>query len=124
MWKNHLSDCLDKQLIDLLYFGFPVDFNRNCPLRWEGVNHISAISYPNDIEAYLCEELAHKAIFGPFEEHPCPDGHISRFLTREKPNSDNRRVIVDLSWPLGLSVNGGIDKIRNSHRFFTSSTNH
>ena len=39
-----------------------------------------------------------------------PSGHISPFLTREKPNLDNRRVIVDLSWPLGCSVNGGIDK--------------
>ena len=31
-------------------------------------------------------------------------------LTREKPNSENRRVIVDLSWPIGESVNGSIDK--------------
>ena len=109
-WKNHLSDYWDNQLIDLLYFRFPLDFNRNCPLKWEGVNHNSATNYPNDIEVYLHEELAHKAIVDPFKEHPCPDGHISPFLTREKPNSDNRRVIVDLSWPLGLSVNGGIDK--------------
>ena len=32
-WKNHLSDYWDNQLIDLLYFGFPLDFNRNCPLK-------------------------------------------------------------------------------------------
>ena len=36
--------------------------------------------------------------------------HVSPFLTREKPNSENRRVIVDLSWPLGQSVNAGIDE--------------
>ena len=31
-------------------------------------------------------------------------------MTREKPNSDTRRVILDLSWPKGNSVNSGIDK--------------
>ena len=30
---------------------------------------------------------------------------------RAKPNSDRRRVIIDLSWPLGASVNAGIDKM-------------
>ena len=75
-----------------------------------GSNHKSAIEYPRDIEAYLTEELQFKAIVGPFDHHPCPGGHISPFLTIEKPNYDNRRVIVDLSWPLGQSVNAGIDK--------------
>ena len=31
-------------------------------------------------------------------------------MTRNKPNSDRRRVIIDLSWPLGASVNAVIDK--------------
>ena len=31
-------------------------------------------------------------------------------MTRNKANSDRRRVIIDLSWPLGASVNSGIDK--------------
>ena len=31
-------------------------------------------------------------------------------MTREKQNSEKRRVIIDLSWPQGLSVNAGIDK--------------
>ena len=31
-------------------------------------------------------------------------------MGRHKPDSDRRRVIVDLSWPLGASVNAGIDK--------------
>ena len=31
-------------------------------------------------------------------------------MTRAKPNSDRHRVIIDLSWPLGASVNAGIDK--------------
>ena len=31
-------------------------------------------------------------------------------MTRSKPNSDRRRIIVDLSWPQGSSVDAGIDK--------------
>ena len=31
-------------------------------------------------------------------------------MTRDKPGSENRRVIIDLSWPIGSSVNSGIDK--------------
>ena len=89
-WKAELHDYWDSQLIDLLYFGFPLDFNRNSPLKWEGENHKSALNFPRDIEVYLEEELQHKAIVGLFEGHPCTGGHISPFLTREKPNSENR----------------------------------
>ena len=42
--------------MDLLRFGFPLDFNRLSPLQWEGQNHKSAIEHPRDIEAYLAEE--------------------------------------------------------------------
>ena len=109
-WQKQLQGYWDTQLIDLLRFGFPLDFNRMSPLRWEGNNHKSAIDYPKDIEAYLAEEKSFNAIVGPFKDHPCPNGHISPFMTREKPDASTRRVIIDLSWPLGHSVNSGIDK--------------
>ena len=32
-------------------------------------------------------------------------------MTRSKPNSDRRHIIVDLSWPQRSSVNAGIDKL-------------
>ena len=50
------------------------------------------------------------ALFGPFKENPIEGAHCSPFMTRSKPKSDRRRVIVDLSWPQGPSVNAGIDK--------------
>ena len=109
-WQKELQGYWDTQLMDLLRFGFPLDFNRVSPLQWEGQNHISAIEHSRDIEAYLAEEKSFNAIVGPFKDHPCPDGHISPFMSREKPDSSNRHVIIDLSWPLGQSVNSGIDK--------------
>ena len=56
-------------------------------------------------------------MYGPFHEQPFPC-HISPFPTRRKPNSDNRRVIVDLSWPVGQSVNDGVPKDRYLNTYF------
>ena len=95
-WKKYLEGYWDQQLCELIQFGFPLDFNSSCIL--------------NDIEAYLEEELKYGALLGPFPRHPISAGHCSPFMTRAKPNSDRRQVIVDLSWPPGASVNAGIDK--------------
>ena len=110
VWKEELSNYWDQQLLQLLEFGFPLDFNRQCPLRFEGENHTSATDYPADIDAYIQEERHFDAILGPFKESPIKGGHCSPFMTKYKPNSDRCRVIIDLRWPLGASVNAGIDK--------------
>ena len=43
---------------------------------------------------------------GPFKTPPISSLHCSPMLTRPKAGSTNRRVIMDLSWPHGKSVNG------------------
>ena len=53
--------------------------------------------------------MEHKAILGPFHTPPIPDLHVSPFMTREKPGAPHRRVIIDLSFPAGESVNAGVD---------------
>ena len=109
-WEEALVGYWDRQLLDLLKYGFPLDFNHSCDLGKYTGNHSSATDFPEDIEAYLQEELSYGALLGPFETHPIKGGHCSPFMTCSKPNSDRRRVIVDLSWPHGASVNVGIDK--------------
>ena len=109
-WKRHLQGYWDEQLLQLIEFGFPLDFNRNYPLNHETGNHKSAIEFPNDIDAYIEEELKYDTLLGPFESHPIASGHCSPFMSSAKLNSDRRRIIIDLSWPLGASVNAGIDK--------------
>ena len=96
-WKSRLSQYWDQQLLQLIEFGFPLDFNRNCPLRREGSNHSSAVDYPSDVDAYIKEETEFNAILGPFPQNPIEGGHCSPFMTRHKPNSDRRHVIIDLS---------------------------
>ena len=84
--------------------------NRNCNLGSFSGNHSSANEFPQDIQAYITKELSYGAILGPFDKNPIPNGHTSPFMTRHKPNSECGRVIIDLSWPQGVSVNACIDK--------------
>ena len=107
---EYLSEYWDQQLLQLVTFGFPLDFNRQCVLKANKTNHASAVKHPADIETYLKEEKQYKAILGPFKENPIHNCHYSPFMTRDKPGSENRRVIIDLSWPPDNSVNAGIHK--------------
>ena len=109
-WCEHLKEYWDQQLLQLIRYGCPLDFNRACNIKSESGNHKSAVDYPTDIEAYIAEEQKYDAILGPYKQKPIEVGHSSPFMTRAKPNSDRHRVIIDLSWPLGASVNTGIDK--------------
>ena len=71
-WRKYLVNYWDQQLLDLLAFGFPLDFNRSCPLQATEVKHASAIIYSHHIDKYLQEELQFGAIYGPFDSKPFP----------------------------------------------------
>ena len=109
-WEKVLANYWDVQLTQFLRYGFPVDFNRNSQLESEKANHSSATQHADDVNAYLAEELQHGAILGPFDKCPVTNCHTSPFMTREKVGAKHRRVIIDLSWPKGASVNHGVDK--------------
>ena len=116
-WKSHLSKYWDKQIVDLLQYGFPLDFDRSKPLNATYQNHSSAIKFPEHINKYISTEIEYGAILGPFTEYPFPC-HVSPFLTREKPHSENSRVILDLSFPVGQSVNDGVSKDKYLDTYF------
>ena len=109
-WKDNLAEYWDQQLCQLVEFGFLLGFSRSCDLRCDKVNHKSAVEFPRDVDTYIAEELHYAALLGPFKEPPIPNSHCSPFMTQAKPSSDRGRVIIDLSWSLGASVNAGIDK--------------
>ena len=108
VWAGYLREYWDWQLPLLIKFGFPLDFNRDSVVTSHDINQKSATEYPDHVSVYLEEELRHQAILGPFNHPPIAKLHISPFMTRDKPNSENRRVIIDLSWPQGNSVNAGV----------------
>ena len=85
-WCEHLGEYRDQQLLQLIRYGFPLDFNRACDIRSEPGNYKSAVDYPSDIDAYIAEEQKYDAILGPYKQKPIDGGHTSPFMTRAKPN--------------------------------------
>ena len=108
-WAKYLHNYWDQQLLDLLTFGFPLDFNRQTQLTSTEENHASAVQNSFHVDKYLTEELQYGAMLGPFDNKPI-SSHISPLMVRDKQDSDNKRTIMDLSWPKGQSVNDGICK--------------
>ena len=109
MWKQLLSEYWDKQLLQFLEFGFPVRFNMLGKLNHTRENHKSAVDYLHHVKTYLDKEIKFGAVLGPFQTEPVLNLHISPLMMRQKPNSETRRLRVDLSWPLGVSVHHSVE---------------
>jgi len=111
-WKEAFdcSNYRDTSLLDFLEFGFPVSFDRQFRLQCERQNHQSANVNPSQVDKYLTTETTFGAMLGPlptplFE----PWTQINPLMARPKKDTEDMRIIVDLSWPEGGSVNDGID---------------
>ena len=108
-WRNYLVDYADKGIVDYIEFGWPINCSRAAIMEPTLVNHPSATSHQQHVDHYIEVELGHGALAGPFQGEPVQGTQISPLMTRPKRDSDHRRVILDLSWPAGRSVNAGID---------------
>ena len=118
-WNRYLRDYHDKFLIQYLTYGFPlstVDFklDHNDQIK----NHHSALQFPAAIEQYLHKEVSLGAILGPYRSIDYDKLHCSPLLTRPK-DGDNRRVILNLSFPAGASLNDAVTKNLFDERPFT-----
>ena len=83
---------------------------RGCPL-FALRNHRGTLNFPAAVEAYLTSEDYLGRVAGPFDALPVDDAFFSSLPTSvPKRDSSERRVIVDLSWPCGRSVNDGIPR--------------
>ena len=94
-WRTHLSNYWDQQLCDLLEFGFPLNFDRNCTLNSTEVNHTSAIQNSQHISQFIQEEIDHNAMLGPFDSKPIRM-HVSPILVRDK----QILIVKELLWTL------------------------
>ena len=66
VWEKFLEGYYDKQLLYLIRYGFPLDFDKNSKLSKSTENHKSALMFPGDIDQYLKEEIEFGAIVGRF----------------------------------------------------------
>ena len=71
-WRSYLANFWDKQLPDLIEFGFLLDFCRGGTLQSTEKNHLSALQNTTHAEQYIMEELSYGAIHGPYQEKPFP----------------------------------------------------
>lgn len=109
-WRFHLASYHDQTLCEFLEFGWPLGYKAETPPLSVDTNHPSAKAFMSHVNNFLQTELNHQALLGPFKQPPFqPWTRISPLLTRAKKDSSARRIIVDLSFPTGHSVNDGID---------------
>ena len=111
-WHHHLRGYHDQRLLQYLAYGFPLSINNPSGLHNTDIkNHHSASQFPDAIQQYLHKELELGAMLGPFTEVDYAEYHCSPLLTRPK-DGDKRRVILDLSYPKGASVNDAVTRDR------------
>ena len=107
-WRHLLAPYQFSRVCDYIEFGFPLslkyeDFKYNTIVD----NHPSASQFPQAVNEYLQTEISYNAIVGPFDSPPFKKLHVTPMMTRPKPDG-SRRIIVDMSWPQGESVNSHI----------------
>ena len=110
-WRKfaHIYD--DPSLPDMLEYGFPAGYLGLKPPASRLSNHASSLRNPTQVEAYLEKECRLGAMAGPFPVQPFESwSRNNPLMTRPKRNSTDLRVILDLSFPKGESVNSAIPK--------------
>ena len=101
----------DKDLVDLLDYGWPLDYTSTQIPVPTYENHSKDEDDVIHIETFIAKKLNHSAMFGPFESAPFkPWLQCSPIMTRPKKNSLDKRIIIDLSFPRGRSVSVSIVK--------------
>ena len=110
-WSSLLKNYHDTQLLDFLSYGWPIDYTASFPPTPTYTNHAKDTESISQIFKFVATELSHKALLGPFDAPPFqPWTQISPIMTRPKKGTTDMRIVVDMSFPLGKSVNSGLTK--------------
>ena len=100
----------DPELVDFLVSGFFVGFRlgfQGPPPSGPERNNLSADSNSEAVSTAILKELKRGHTAGPFESHPLPSFFCSPLGAASKKDG-TKRIILDLSFPPGSSVNDGI----------------
>lgn len=103
----------DMEVVEWLKFGWPTGRPLNCPeTKSLLINHKGANLFPQHIDNYFKTEISQGATIGPLVGVPWTERvAINPLNSRSKRgSSDNRRIILDLSFPRPGSVNDMIPK--------------
>lgn len=125
-WDRNLSNAPeDRELMQYIKCGFPLGYmgptsdSRGIP------NHTSAVNYPTHISQFVQKEIDLGGVVGPMLQAPFVEWcHVSPLMSREKRGTNQRRIIIDMSYPQQTSVNAYICKntimgVQRDHRLPT-----
>ena len=109
--SHHPDQNMVSYLIAGLTQGFDIGFSGSLSLHNYKThkNLLSATQYPLQITEAISIELQQGHISGPFKDPPWRNIHCSPLGSRIKLDGSHR-LILDLSQPIGESVNDGIKK--------------
>ena len=109
LWDSYLVGYFERDLIDFIKFGFPLNYQADKPPTPNHFNHSSANRFPNLLTDFFAAEVAEGALMGPYTSIPFePWFQVSPLMSRPKKGSSARRFVVDLSYREGTSVNDGV----------------
>ena len=108
--ESELVNYHDQQLIEFLKYGFPVDSKVGGMNAGIPDNHRGATEFPVEMEKLLNKEVMLGGFLGPFSSPPFDDPRYSPLNSVPKKDSDEHRLILDLSFPPVNSINDGIHK--------------
>ena len=102
----------DKDIVEWLRYGWPVGRLPSLDEpKHSHMNHKGAQEFPEQLKKYIAKEQKYSAVMGLYKKIPFERGvGISPLSTRPKKGTEERRVILDLSFPIGGSVNDGVPK--------------
>lgn len=107
--SNHPDRTFVGYILNGLQHGFRVGFDYACPLQMARHNMPSALLHEPVVGEYIQKELALGRILGPFPPGALDSLHINRMGVIPKGHTPGKwRLITDLSFPEGKSVNDGI----------------
>ena len=111
-WEKYLQDSDDeRELLDYVKYGFPMGYMGPVSNTSGIDNHPSAKNYKSNVDSFIKKELSHGCLIGPCDRPPFEQWmHISPIMTRDKRDSVDRRIIIDMTYPRKSSVNAYIMK--------------
>ena len=109
-WRSCLSGYHDSSLCDFLEFGWPIGYTSPATPASTHTNHSSTVAAPDVIQAYLDKEQNLGSLRGPFDTNPLTKDLVISPRQIIYSRSGKSWVGVDLSFPVGSSVNNSIPK--------------
>lgn len=100
IWERLLIDYHDREICAFLRFVWPLGYSSTQPPTSADTNHPSGRNHMAHVKKFIDKELAHNAIVGPFQQAPfSPWTRNNPIMSHLKKESQERRIIIDLSFP-------------------------